>query len=102
MTGPTVTSALGSHAQRAWATVGAVSRWGGARRRHRLATQSFGERAVKGCLWWLLFGWWFVAWRAMPYLVAAFGVMFVALYATTVSLVWLVAVGVAALVRKTR
>ncbi len=97
-----VAGALQHHVERAWSAVGAVARWGGARRRYRLATQSFTERAVKGCLWWLIFGWWFVAWRALPYFFAAVAVVFVALYAAMVSLLWLVTAGVAALVRRAR
>jgi hypothetical protein len=100
VTGPTAASTLGHHVRRAWAAVGAVSQWGSARHRRRLATQSFGERAAKGCLWWLIFGWWFVAWRALPYLVAVFAVVFVALYAATVSLLWLVVAGVAVVARR--
>jgi hypothetical protein len=49
VTSPTAASALGGHAQRAWAAVGTVNQWGGARHRQRLATQSFVERAAKGC-----------------------------------------------------
>jgi len=102
LTGATAANTLEDHARHSWAAVGAVSHWGSARRRHRLATQSFGERAAKGCLWWLIFGWWFVAWRALPYVVAAFGVLFVALYAALVSILWLVVLGMAAVVRRVR
>lgn len=89
--GDGLTRTLGRHTEMSWAAAGAVAKWGSAQHRHRLATRSFGERAVKGCLWWVLFGWFFVLWRMTPYFLAAIAVMFVGAYAVMVSLVWLLA-----------
>lgn len=88
-------SGIGRHALAAWGAVNGVLAWARAPARHRIATQSFGERAVKGCLWWFLFRWFFLTWRSLPYFAAGIGFLFVATYAVLVSMVWLVALGVA-------
>lgn len=97
--------ALGRHAAVSWAAIGTVLEWARSGARRRQATQSFGERAVKGCLWWVLFGWLFVLWRLLPYVLALYAAVFVATYAMLVSTVWLMALmgsGAIMLVRRRR
>jgi len=87
------TDAIGRHAGEAWAAVVPAARIARARAHYRQETKSFGRRATVGCLAWLVFGWLFVLFRLLPYMVAFMAVTAVAIYASAVTVVWLGSLG---------
>lgn len=80
------TTAVQRHAAQSWKVVGGISNWAGGPARRRRESQGFGERAAKGCLWLVLFGWLFVIWRSLPYFAAGAALVVVVTWAVLVSM----------------